>query len=105
MEEAAAMGGEITLLATGLGQTDPTGVDGLLGFAETLPTPVQTVKVFFGEMEAEVLSATGLRDFAAGYFAIRVRVPEGLEAGALPLVLQAGEARSQRGVTIFVAAP
>ena len=104
-EEAAASGADVTILATGLGQTDPAGVDGLLGFAETLPVPVQTVKVFFGDVEAEVLSAGGMRDFAAGYFAIRVRVPEGIEAGAVPLVLQVGEARSQRGVTFFVAAP
>ena len=103
--DAAAPGAEVTLLATGFGQTDPAGVDGLLGFAETLPVPVQAVKMFFGEMEAEVLSASGLRDFAAGYFAIRVRIPEGLAAGAVPLVLQVGEARSQRGVVIFVAAP
>jgi uncharacterized protein (TIGR03437 family) len=104
-DEPATPGAEVTILATGLGQTDPAGVDGLIATADSSPVPTLPVKVFFGDVEAEVLSATGLPDQPAGYFAIRVRIPEGLEPGAVPLVLQVGEARSQRGVTIFVAAP
>ena len=101
--DAPAFAGTIvTLLATGEGQTDPAGVDGLVAFAETLPVPARPVTVRIGGVEAEVISSGGARDRPAGYFEVRFRVPEGA-AGALPVTVVVGGASSQRGVTIFVA--
>jgi len=97
----AFVGTIVTLLATGEGQTDPAGVDGLVAFAETLPVPARPVMVRIGDVEAEVISSGGARDRPAGYFEVRFRVPEG--AGALPVTVVVGGASSQRGVTIFVA--
>lgn len=77
----ADRGSIVTLFATGLGQTLPLGVDGLLISAEPLPRPILPVSVLIGGVPAEVLYA-GIAPGFAGVMQLNVRVPAGITPGA-----------------------
>ncbi len=98
----AAPGSIVVLYATGEGQTNPTGIDGLLANSATLPKPLLTPTVTIGGLEAEVVYAGAAPTFAAGLMQINVRVPDAAPKGAaVPVVLNIGNGASQPGVTIF----
>jgi uncharacterized protein (TIGR03437 family) len=76
-----AVRGEIlTLYSTGLGQTLPLGVDGLLVFQEPLPRPILPVNVLIGGATAEILYA-GIAPGLVGLMQLNVRVPSGIAVG------------------------
>ena len=82
-EAAPALPGYLLRVAvTGLGVVGEDGV------------PVLPVSVVIGELEAEVVSVSGTE--------VIVRVPMEAQAGALPVVVRAGEGVSQAGVTVVV---
>jgi len=94
----------ITFYATGEGQTSPPGVDGQLGVA-TPPQPVAAVSVTIGGKSAAVHSAGGVPGQVAGLMRVQAVVPEGIaSSGSPPLVLTVGDASSQTGVTVALAA-
>jgi len=97
----AARGSIIVLYATGGGQTNPAGVDGLLA-TNVLPAPTLPVTVSIGGQPAEVLYSGAAPDLVAGLLQVNVRLPKGISSGAVPIVLQVGGAASQPGVTLSV---
>ncbi len=70
----AAMGSQLMLLATGLGQTSPSGTDGLPG-SQSPPQAGLPVTVTIGGQPATVVSASGVTNVVAGMMQITVQVP------------------------------
>ncbi len=102
VDAPAAVGSIVTLFATGGGVTDPPSTDGAIA-TDDGPALAQTVSVLFGDVAAEeVFFAGGVKGRAAGYFQVVARIPQGVAAGEVPVVLRVGEAQSQEGVTIQV---
>jgi len=97
----AARGSIIVLYATGAGQTNPAGVDGLLA-TEVLPAPTLPVTVSVGGQPAEVLYVGAAPGLVAGVLQVNVQLPQGISSGAVPVILQVGGAASQPGVTLSV---
>ncbi len=97
----AVRGSVVLLYATGAGQTDPPGIDGLRA-VETLPVPVLPVSVTIDGRAAQVLYAGAAPGLVAGVMQVNARVPDGISSGAVPVVLQIGTAASQAGVTLSV---
>jgi uncharacterized protein (TIGR03437 family) len=100
-DNPAARGSLVTLFATGEGQTTPAGVGGVLA-GSPFPLPVAPVSVKIGGYAAEIQFA-GEAPGTVGTLQVNVRIPGGYApAGILPIVLAAGNAISQGGVTIAV---
>ena len=98
----AAAGSQVTLFATGLGQTSPPGTDGLITTAAP-PTPVAAPIVTIGGQAATVVSATGIPGAVAGVMMIVVQVPSGVTPGnAVPVTLEAAGVSAPAGITIAV---
>jgi uncharacterized protein (TIGR03437 family) len=86
----------VTLFATGLGQTNPAGVDGAIAVGPALPVPLLPVSVTIGGLPAYVVSAAAAPQTIEGVFQIAVRVPPLAPTGSIVLaVLQVGDAVSQ----------
>ncbi|MFN9896242.1 MAG: SBBP repeat-containing protein [Acidobacteriota bacterium] len=100
-QNPAAPGSIVILYGTGEGVTDPAGQDGQLALSG-YPKPRQPVTVRIGGKEAEVLYAGAAPGLVAGVFQINVKVPEGLDGGAQPVVVQIGAASSSPEVTVAV---
>ena len=98
----AAAGSIVVLFATGAGQTDPPGVDGQVAGA-VLPKPRLPVTVQIGGVSAEVYYQAAAPGLVAGVLQVNCRVPANIAPGsAVPVVLFAGTARSQDGITMSV---
>jgi len=98
----AARGSIVILYATGEGQTDPAGVDGLLA-TEGLPQPRLPVSVMIGGIAAEVLYAGAAPGFVAGSMQISARIPASAPTGAsVHVQISIGNATSPAGVTLAV---
>jgi uncharacterized protein (TIGR03437 family) len=97
-----AIGGHISLFATGEGQTSPAGVDGRIGSAQ--PThPVANVTATVGGVNATVQYAGGVSGDVAGMMQVNVLIPAGLQPGGyVPVVLQVGSAFTNGGTWIAV---
>jgi len=97
-----APGGQLMLIATGLGQTTPAGTDGQIA-ATPPPASGVTPVVTIGGQPATVASATAVAGQIQGLMQITVQVPMGIAAGnAVPVTLQAGNGSAQSAVTIAV---
>ena len=98
----ASNGSVVTVYATGEGQTNPPGVDGMLDESPA-PQPVQLVTATIGGVNATVLYAGGAPGDVAGILQVQLQVPTVPAAGAAaPVVLNIGGAASQAGVTMAV---
>jgi len=97
----AAAGSTITFYATGAGQTNPSGQDGLPGTVP-LPLPVLPVSIAIGGKAATASYAGQAPGAVAGVIQVNVQIPTGLTPGLVPLVFQVGNSISQSGVTIAV---
>ncbi len=87
----AAQGSIVTLYATGLGQTDPPGVDGAV-YAGKLPRLRAPVTVRFAGLAGEVLYAGPAPGMVAGVMQINVRLPQHAFAWPqFPVWLETGE--------------
>jgi uncharacterized protein (TIGR03437 family) len=97
-------GSIVTLFGTGAGITDPPSRDGEVA-AEDFPPLAAPVAITIGGVAVEeIYFAGGIKARPAGLFQIQFRVPEGIEAGEHPVVVRIGEAESQSGVFVVVAA-
>ena len=95
-------GSYVLLYGTGMGQTAPPGVDGQR-MGSVLPRAVAPVSVMIDGVQTEEPSfAGGAPGTVTGVFQIRVRVPENVRSGNLPVVVTIGGASSQPGVTVAV---
>ena len=94
-------GSIIMVFATGLGQTSPTGVDGQL---TTERQPLKTsVTAMIGDKPAELLYAGSAPGLIAGMAQVNVRIPpDAVPSLTTSLVLRAGDATTQDGVTVAI---
>jgi len=97
----ASSGQIVTLFITGAGQTNPSGQDGQLA-AVPLPIPLLPVSVAIGGKSATIKYAGASLGTVAGITQVNAVVPSGLPAGNASVIVQAGSAASQGGVTIAV---
>ena len=93
-------GSIITIFATGEGQTDPAGIDGMSAIAP-YPQPIGHVDLRVGGRPAEILFAAEAPG-VAGVLQIDARIPTIVPSGAVALSLAIGSALSQDGVTVFM---
>lgn len=100
-QSPAPRGSIITIYATGEGQTAPAGVDGLIA-ASVYPAPAQPVSVTIDGYAAAVKYAGAAPGQVAGLLQVNVEVPAQASTGDVPIVIQAGGASSQPGMTISV---
>lgn len=100
----AAVGSVVTMVATGLGQTDPVSIDGHVFGDRDLPRARGTIGAEVNGIVAEVVSATAAPFVAAGATRVVVKIPP-TESNAvpLPLVLTANSHRSPLTALLFVA--
>lgn len=88
------------LYATGEGLLTPLPRDGEI-ILNPLPQPVLPVKVFLANREVPVLYAGPAPGLVAGLLQINIQIPADLPTESpLPIVLEAGSARSPAGVTL-----
>jgi uncharacterized protein (TIGR03437 family) len=97
----AAPNSYVTLYATGAGQTNPGGQDGVPN-SVPLPIPTQQVTATVGGKAATVQFAGGAPGLVAGVLQVNVLVPTGLTPGANDVVIKVGSSTSPSGVTIYV---
>jgi uncharacterized protein (TIGR03437 family) len=98
----AAARSTIEIYATGEGQTNPSGVDGVLNNGPTLPKPVLPVSVSIGGLPAQVSYAGAAPGGVAGFMQLNVVIPSGLSAGAQSVVLTVGTYMTPSFVTVWV---
>ena len=92
----AAKNSIVTMFATGEGQTDPPGIDGMLS-VDPLPKPRLPVSLRIGGLTAEVLYAGAAPGFA-GLLQVNARVPNDVAAmGDVEVLLTIGSSTSQSG--------
>jgi uncharacterized protein (TIGR03437 family) len=91
----------VSLFATGFGQTNPPGQDGLPN-AIPLPLPVLPVTVAIGGKTATIQYVGGAPGLVSGVMQVNVVVPSGLPVGSAPVQLQVGGIAAPSGVTIAV---
>jgi uncharacterized protein (TIGR03437 family) len=100
-DSPARKGSVISFLATGLGVTEPAGLDREVS-ANLGPAPKGELEVRVGGAVAEVISA-GITPGTLGTHRFEVRVPENARSGsASPLILTVDGAPSQFDVTLAV---
>jgi uncharacterized protein (TIGR03437 family) len=98
----AAKGSVVVLYATGAGQTNPSGQDGVLADGSA-PKPVLPVTVEIGGTPATVQYAGGASGLVAGVMQVNAVVPTGIASGsAVPVTIKVGGVASQSGVTLAV---
>jgi uncharacterized protein (TIGR03437 family) len=96
------IGNYIALYITGAGQTNPPGVDGLVG-AVPYPLPTQNVTATIGGQPAYVQYAGGASGLVAGVMQVNLQIPAGIAPGnAVPVSVQVGTVTTPAGVTIAV---
>ena len=103
----AARGSIVVLYGTGEGQTAPPGLDGLIA-SSVFPKPVLPVSVTIGGQAvdgASILYSGAAPGSLAGLFQINVKVPCGVSAGNVPVVVQVGSSQTQKGLTLAVRNP
>ncbi len=98
----AAKGSIVSIYATGEGQTNPGGIDGLLARGATLPKPSLPVEVWIGGKRAEVLYAGAAPGQVAGLFQVNARIPDDTASGEASVEVKVGDAASQPGITVVV---
>lgn len=97
----ATFGSVVTLFGTGIGQTSPAGVDGIVT-GSVPPVPLQPVSVTIGAVRAETLSVSAVPGQVAGVFQVQARIPSGIPPGDVPVVITAANVPSQPGIAIRV---
>jgi uncharacterized protein (TIGR03118 family) len=99
--DAASSGTAVLLFATGEGQTDPAGEDGLVS-GNLFRIPVLPVTLTIGGQTATVLYAGSLPGYVSGVIGIEAIVPAGAGTGAQPVVATIGTVTSQATATLFL---
>ncbi len=101
LDNPAARGSIIVFFATGAGQTNPPGTDGLIP-STVLPTPLLPVSVQIGGATAEILYAGAAPGQISGVLQVNCQVPTQISPGnAISLLLTVGDATSSP-VTVAV---
>ncbi|MEK7403597.1 MAG: hypothetical protein AAB225_00675 [Acidobacteriota bacterium] len=102
-DNPARRGTRIVLFATGEGETDPKGIDGLPVPATLTPRPRLPVEIQIGRSAAITEYAGGAPSFVSGLLQLNAVVPDDAPSGSsVPLAVTIGRATTQPGVTISV---
>ena len=99
---AVTAGQIIQVFATGQGQTQPAGIDGLIELPSSLPAPLLTTTATIGGVPATVQYAGAAPDLVAGAFQVNLYVPDGLPPGPAQLLIFVGDVSSQPGITVAI---
>lgn len=97
----ADRGSIVVLYATGTGRTAPAQQDGEVT-GNNPPRPALPVRVLIADREVELLFAGSTPGVVSGLTQLNVRVPRDIEPGVVPVVLQVGDIRSPRTVSLAV---
>jgi uncharacterized protein (TIGR03437 family) len=99
-----SVGSVIQIFATGQGQTNPGGVDGLIEPSVLpLPYPLQSTEVTIGGVPVtSILYSGAAPGLVAGALQIDVTIPAGVAPGAAAVVVSVGGVSSQAGITVAV---
>ena len=98
-----ARGDYVSIYATGGGQTNPAGVDGILATAPFAVAVAQTSVTIGGLPSPAIEYAGAAPGFVAGAVQINAQVPAGVTPGpSVPVQIKIGETSSQAGVTLAV---
>jgi len=97
----APAGSYITMFATGVGQTNPTGQDGAIA-AVPLPLPKFPVTVTIGGKDAFIQYSGAAPGQVQGITQVNAQIPSGLTAGANAMLLQVGGVNAQQGLSVYV---
>ncbi len=98
----AAAGSVVVLYATGLGQTDPPGQDGVRNGSLVLAETVLPVTASVGGQAAQVIYAGSAPGQIAGVQQVELVVPAGAGTGSVPVVITAGGVSSAAGIPIYL---
>ena len=104
-DNPAAKGTPIVIFATGEGQTNPAGVDGLIIAANVnaLKKPVLPVRVMIGGQEAEVQYAGSAPGFVSGALQINALVPASAPSGpSVPISFSVGNNSSNSNFRVAI---
>lgn len=101
ISNAAARGSIVMMFATGAGQTDPPGVDGMITQGDSV-MPRLAVSVLIGGQPADVIYAGNAPGLVAGALQVNARIPEKINSGLVSVLLSIGGIPSQSGVTLAV---
>ncbi|MDA1313323.1 MAG: hypothetical protein O2968_08315 [Acidobacteria bacterium] len=107
--QPAAIGGVATIWSNGLGRVSPLPATGNIPPPGTVPFTEEIVRVFVGDVEAQVLGAV-LQPTSVGLNQINIIIPEGVTPGdAVPIVIEVEcdadtKIRSREDATIAVRA-
>jgi len=97
----AARGSIVKLYVTGLGQTDPAGVDGQLVSAPQ-GKPLLPIHVLIGGIDSAVSQTTVPVGLFAGLMEIQVKVPDQLPSGAASVAIAVGNLLSPATATLAI---
>lgn len=100
-----ARGFPVLIYATGEGQTDPTGTDGLIASGLFVRTPFAPVTATIAGLPATVVYAGSADGSVSGIMEVELIVPPfpaTTAGGALSIALTVGGVSTQTGTTIFV---
>ncbi len=98
----APIGAVMAIYATGEGQTDPPGQDGLSA-TSTVPKPVAHVSVTIGGVpQTKILYAGAIPGEVPGVLQVNFMVAEHTPHGVQPIVVTIGGASSQAGITVAI---
>ena len=98
----ATRGSIVSLYATGIGRTDPDGVDGQVTAASNAAIPLLPVHVLINNQPAPLVHAGMAPGTVEGVFQIQVRIPQEAIAGSNDVLVQAGDYSSPSTVSVYV---
>lgn len=101
---AAARGTPVLLFATGEGQTNPLGQDGLINTGEFVHAPEAPVSLSIATVSATVVYDASTPNDVSGVMLIEAIIPALPNAtpGAVPVSLTVGSATSPTGTTLYI---
>lgn len=97
----AAKGSVVVVYATGEGQTNPPGTDGLIAGANP-PKPQLPVTATVGGLAATIEYVGGAPQLAAGTLQVNIRMSPNVASGNQPVVVRVGSFQSQPNLTVAV---
>lgn len=96
-------GSYIQVFATGQGQTQPAGVDGLIEpVTLPLPAPILNSTATIGGLPANIVYVGAAPGLVAGALQVDLQVPAGLPSGPAEVIVIVGGINSQTGVTVAI---
>ncbi|MEK7407826.1 MAG: hypothetical protein AAB225_22380 [Acidobacteriota bacterium] len=97
----APKGSVISVYLTGVGQTTPPGIDGLVP-SDLLPVPLLPPTARVGDQDMEVLYAGAAPGLVSGAIQVNIRIAPDARSGVQALIVRFGRFSSQFGATVAI---